>query len=203
MKFQLRTIAAAVALLFASSSFTRAMDITFDFSTLADRQSSYTLTSGAYSLLISNPVNSGLNVTGFFTTDSDGIFLGSAGFTPPFNAGFSMQVTGGPLDFKNYVIGFINPGTVGSFSLTGGTGTSTGNVLDPVGSYNFNGSYRITPGDTVALNASIQSGTLSQIKSITFSTVTVPEPSTYALAAIATGVMAYLARRRKQANKTA
>jgi hypothetical protein len=28
-------------------------------------------------------------------------------------------------------------------------------------------------------------------------TVTVPEPSTYALAAIATGVMAYLARRRK------
>jgi hypothetical protein len=76
-------------------------------------------------------------------------------------------------------------------------------VLNPVGTYNFNGSYRITPGDTVALNASITSGDLSQIKSITFSTVTVPEPSTYALAAIATGVMAYLARRRKQANRTA
>ena len=33
------------------------------------------------------------------------------------------------------------------------------------------------------------------IKSITFSTV--PEPSTWALAAIATGVMAAIARRRK------
>ena len=32
---------------------------------------------------------------------------------------------------------------------------------------------------------------------LAFKTVTVPEPSTYALAAIATGVMAYLARRRK------
>ena len=32
---------------------------------------------------------------------------------------------------------------------------------------------------------------------LAFKTVSVPEPSTYALAAIATGVMAYLARRRK------
>ena len=32
---------------------------------------------------------------------------------------------------------------------------------------------------------------------LAFKPVTVPEPSTYALATIATGVMAYLARRRK------
>jgi len=38
---------------------------------------------------------------------------------------------------------------------------------------------------------------LANPRFITFKPVTVPEPSTYALATIATGVMAYLARRRK------
>jgi hypothetical protein len=199
MKFQLRTIAAAVALLFASSSFTRAVDITFDFSTLTTGQSSYTMTSGAYSLLLSNPVNMGFSST--FLITSNGMDFGIGSITP-LNAGFSMQVTGGPLDFKNYDISFNPAGVPGSFSLTGGTGTSTGNLMNPAGTYNFNGSYRISPGDTVALNASVSKNIF--MKSITFSTVTVPEPSTYALGVIATGVMAYVARRRrKQANKTA
>ncbi len=57
----------------------------------------------------------------------------------------------------------------------------------------------MNPGDTVTLAGTFTSGTnaLSEIKSITFSTVTVPEPSTYALGAIASGVIAVLARRRK------
>jgi len=199
MKFQLRTIAAAVALLFASSSFTRAVDITFDFSTLTTGQSSYTMTSGAYSLLLSNPVNMGNAST--FGTGGGGMWVGTNS-SAPINAGFSMQVTGGPLDFKNYVIPFTSTTVSNNFSLTGGTGTSTGNLLNPTGTYNFNGSYRITPGDTVAFNATISGFVF--MKSITFSTVTVPEPSTYALGVIATGVMAYVARRRrKQANKTA
>ncbi|MCY2934861.1 MAG: PEP-CTERM sorting domain-containing protein [Planctomycetota bacterium] len=37
---------------------------------------------------------------------------------------------------------------------------------------------------------------------LSFKPVTVPEPSSYALAAIATGVMAYLARRRNKARTT-
>ncbi len=41
--------------------------------------------------------------------------------------------------------------------------------------------------------------TASYPKFLAFQPVTVPEPSTYALAAIATGVMAYLARRRNKA----
>jgi hypothetical protein len=176
------------------------VDITFDFSTLTTGQSSYTMTSGAYSLLLSNPVNMG-SFPSLFETTPMGIPIGTGG-SATINAGFSMQVTGGPLDFKNYVIFSSGTGTSDSFSLTGGTGTSTGNLLNPVGTYNFNGSYRITPGDTVALNASVSRRALMQ--SITFSTVTVPEPSTYALGVIATGVMAYVARRRrKQANKTA
>ena len=88
--------------------------------------------------------------------------------------------------------GGINP-----FDLTGGTGTSTGNSLSSVGVFNYNGSYTIAPGQTVRFTSSSSGVSNSQLKYMTFSTV--PEPSTYALGAIATGVMAAVARRRKAA----
>ena len=70
-----------------------------------------------------------------------------------------------------------------------------------LGNVNFNGSYSIAPGQTVSLKATGMQAWdgYSAIQKITFSTVAVPEPSTYALAAIATGVMAAIARRRKAA----
>ena len=194
--FGLRSLVAAMAVVFASFSSTRASDITFNFSTLTSGQSSYVMTSGIYNLTLSNPVNSGSS--GVFRKDSDGIWLGN-GATFVSSAGFDMTVTGGSLQFNSYVIGYRNGGTTGTFSLNGGTGTSTGNTLVPAGTYTFAGTKIMNPGDTVTLAGTFTAGTnvLSEIKSITFSTVTVPEPSTYALGAIASGVIAVLARRRK------
>jgi hypothetical protein len=81
--------------------------------------------------------------------------------------------------------------------LSGGTGTSTNNTLASTGVKNYNGSYSITPGQTVTLTSSYTSGQ-SKIKFMTFSTA-VPEPSTYALGLVATGVLAAVARRRRAA----
>ncbi len=107
-----------------------------------------------------------------------------------------MHLSGGTLDFKSYVINVASEGTVGTFSLSGGTGTSSDNVLDPAGTYAFNGSYSFAPSDTIVLTSTFTSGTVSQIKSITFSTP-VPEPSTYELAAVSTGVIGLISRRCK------
>jgi len=98
----------------------------------------------------------------------------------------------------NYEVGFVQT-AANPFTLTGGTGTSTNNTLASTGVKTYNGSYSIAPGQTVTLTSS---GTtdlkLSQIKYMTFSTV-VPEPSTYALGLVATGVLGAVARRRRAA----
>ena len=99
-------------------------------------------------------------------------------------------------DLNTATVDMLSNVTVTLASTPGtSTGTSTGNKLNPAGTYTFAGTKIISPGDTVSLSGTITSGALSEIKSITFSTV--PEPSTYALGAIATGVMAAIARRRK------
>ena len=192
MRLQLRFIGFVVAMLLAWSPLSSATDITFDFTALPSGLTSYNINSGGYTLTLFNPVNSGVQANQF-ALDPVGILLGV--HPSPFTAGFDMSVTGGSLKYLSYEIGYAGYNTVGDFSLNGGTGTSTGNTLNPAGSYNFAGSKIINPGDTVTLTASFTAGSISQIKFITFSTV--PEPSTYALAAIATGVMAAIARRRK------
>jgi hypothetical protein len=113
--FGLRSLVAAMAVVFASFSSTRASDITFNFSTLTSGQSSYVMTSGIYNLTLSNPVNSGSS--GGFRKDSDGIWLGN-GATLVSSTGFDMSVTGGSLQFNSYVIGYRNGGTTGTFCST-------------------------------------------------------------------------------------
>jgi hypothetical protein len=53
-----------------------------------------------------------------------------------------------------------------------------------------------TTGAYTTLTAVTGLGTIT-IEAMSYAPATVPEPSTYALAAIATGVMAAIARRRK------
>lgn len=198
MRLQLRFLLAAVAIGFLNPM-AQATDITFDFRGSRFNHTSLSLTSNGYTLNLTNPVNMGNNGSLFFI-DSDGLGVGYAGGPVPQTASFDMQVTGGPLQFKSYDIPYLISGTVGTFSLTGGTGTSTGNPLNPTGTYSFAGTKIISPGDTVTLNALFNLGPnpFSQIGSITFSTVTVPEPSTYALGAISVMTLGFMARRRRR-----
>ncbi len=85
-----------------------------------------------------------------------------------------------------------------SFNLTGGMWTSNGNTFTANTTLNYNGSYRLDGSQTVSYSM-VNFGS-STFDDVTFNALTftvVPEPSTYALAAIATGVMAAIARRRK------
>jgi sugar lactone lactonase YvrE len=89
---------------------------------------------------------------------------------------------------------YVSSGSIGSTNLSGPYGLafdSTGNLYaanngnSTISKFNSSGTF-LTSWSTGATP-----------RFLAFKPVTVPEPSTYALAAIATGVMAYLARRRK------
>lgn len=199
MRLHLRSLMAVFAIAACVSPVTRSGDITFDFSTADFEDSDLTIsrTVAGVTLTLLNPVG---NST--FWTDDDGVYIGALP-TDTIPYGFDMQVSGSELSFKTYVVGWvglsdatITGGPTSPFSLTGGTGVSTGNSMAALGTYNFAGPYTISPGQTVTLMSSLIPGrNFNQILSMTFSTV--PEPSTYALGAIATGVMAAVARRRK------
>jgi hypothetical protein len=163
----------------------RAVDITFDFTGQTSPVSSFTLSNSGFDLTLSNP-----NVGSFQSIAGNGLWMGQAG-----PESFNIQVAGGTLFFKNYTVGSVFAGGIQPFDLTGGTGTSTGNSLSTAGVLNYNGSYSINTSQTVTLTSGEINVQASYLKAMTFSTV--PEPSTYALAAIATGVMGVLARRRK------
>ena len=189
--FGLRSLVAAVAVVcsLAAGQSARAVDITFDMSQFAGQSSPRSLTSGGYTLLF---------------TYTFGTFAGTpSGFEVDENATFSISKTAGATDliFKSYtMIGADNySGNPLSFNLTGGTGTSNGNTFTANTTLNYNGNYSLVGSQTVTYSpVNFQAGSEDDevtFNSLTFSTV--PEPSTYALGAIATGVMAAIARRRK------
>lgn len=178
----------AVVLTMTNSSLVQATDIVFDLTGQTSPVTSFSLTNSGYTLTFSNP-----NIGNFQALGGNGIEFGGGIFPTVFN----IQVSGGSLMFKNYEVGAIFFGGLNPFTLTGGTGTSTGNLLDSTGVKAFNGPYSISTTQTVVFTTSQTATSFAnaQIKNMTFSTV--PEPSTYALGAIATGVMAAVARRRK------
>jgi len=185
MRNLLSPLAALAILVSAFGPTARAVNITFDFTTGVDETTTFTQTVAGYTLTLSNPVGTKFNFA------ATGMIIGDTGYPPNWALSqFDIQVTGGPLVFLNYEVGFARSTSPAfPFDLNGGTGTSTGNSLASVGVFNFNGSKLIAPGDTVTfLSAGTTDMYDSTIKKFTFSTV--PEPSTYALGAIATGVMA-------------
>ncbi|MEI7923418.1 MAG: PEP-CTERM sorting domain-containing protein [Planctomycetota bacterium] len=177
---RLGQMALGLLVAFAGSASTNASDITFDLSS-GVTGSNFSKTVSGYTLTFLNPTG------GTFYGDSSGLYISSA------YMGFAIQVTGNALIYKNYEISSIGGLGAVPFDLSGGTGTSTGNSLT-VGVHSYNSSYSMSPGQTVSLFSNTSSG-YSQMQYMTFTTV--PEPSTYALAVIATGVMAAVARRRK------
>ena len=132
--------------------------------------------------------------------DQDGLGLGTAGSVmQSTTTSFQLQVTGGTVQFKSYLISYENTATA-TFSLSGGSGTSTNNPFNTTGTFTANGNWSLASGETGTLTAGSFIGVqMSQLKSMTFSIVPVPEPSTYALAAIATGVLGAVARRQRKA----
>lgn len=173
----------------------RASDITFDLTSGVGGESTVSKTVSGYTMTLTP---TGTNSA--FSGDSDGLGIGSFGADSYVN-GFQIQVTGGSLSFLNYTVGYIGELPANPFALTGGTGTSNNNTLATTGLKTYNGSYSIAPGQTVSLTSTGTTDSyLSQIKYMTFTVVPVPEPSTYALAAIATVVLGAVARRRKARN---
>ncbi len=184
--------AIGLMVLLAGSASLPAVDITYDLSTIAPwNQATASLTSGGYTLRFGSNIN--------FLIGSGGANFGIA---MDRDVTFTIQKTAGPTDliFKSYKTGYVTntSGNTISFDLTGGTGTSNGNLLPNTSTSNYNGSYSLVGSQVVTFSPQNFGATNNDnlfMTSLTFSTV--PEPSTYALAAIATGVMAAIARRRK------
>ena len=191
--FGLRSLVAAVAVVcsLAAGQSARAVDVTFDLRQLVGELSPKSLTSGGYTLQF-NLIGSGF---GFSGTINGGVSVDA-------NSTFSISKTAGATDllFKSYTLKNVNNDSSNSlsFNLTGGTGTSTGNTITAFTTLNYNGSYSLVGSQTVTYSMVNFGSTMDDdvtFNALTFSTV--PEPSTYALGAIATGVMAAIARRRK------
>lgn len=173
----------------------RASDITFDLTSGVNGQSTFSKTVSGITLSFLNP-----NIGPYFMGDQDGLGLGTAGSVmQSTTTSFQLQVTGGTVQFKSYLISYENTATA-TFSLSGGSGTSTNNPFNTTGTFTANGNWSLASGETGTLTAGpFAAGEMGQLKSMTFSTVPVPEPSTYALAAIATGVLGAVARRQRKA----
>jgi hypothetical protein len=171
----------------------RAIDITFDLSSGVSNLSTFSKTVSGITLTFLNP-----NIGPNFKGDSDGLGLGNASsFMPSTTTSFQLQVTGGTVQFKSYLITY-EESTSATFSLSGGSGTSTNNPFNSTGTFTANGNWSLASGETGTLTAGpFTVGELSQLNSMTFSIVPVPEPSTYALGLVATGVLAAVARRRR------
>ena len=190
--FGLRSVVAVVCSLVAGQS-ARATDITFDLTQLVGQSSPYSLTSGGYTLLFT--------LTGGFS-NFDGM---PGGVEFDSDATFSISKTAGATDllFKSYTlsnVGNYSGNTPLSFNLTGGTGTSTGNTFTANTTLNYNGNYSLVGSQTVTYSMVNFGDIGGDNDAVTFNSLTftaVPEPSTYALGAIASGVMAAVARRRK------
>ena len=89
-------------------------------------------------------------------------------------------------------------------NVTPGAGTNVWTILNLTITGLASGQYQITLGNSEYTNSSTPSGTTGPAPSMTGGLITVnaapvPEPSTWALAAIATAALAALARRRQRA----
>jgi|GEM_PF-3154820 len=179
-----------------------AADITFDFTGGIHGQSSFSKTASGYTLTFSSP-----SPTSFFEGDSDGLAIGNIHGNVVNQ--FQIVLTGGPVTdallFKNYQVGFVaGTGTRAAepFTLTGGTGSSTNNNLASVATFDFDGTFSISQGQTVIFSSpgTTASNVLSQINFMTFTVVPVPEPSTYFLGTIAAATMTWQVRKRRKAS---
>lgn len=190
--------AVLVMLLLCASSNLRATDITFIFGSAENELSVITKTDApsGVTLTLLNPSD---RTT--FRADNDGLGVGlQASFISGADLlSFQLQVTGGMITLKSYSLGYVNAGATGAtFSMSGGSGSSSGNSLASTGSFSANGNWSLTPSQTGTLTATgFGTSGLAQFKSMTFAVTPVPEPCTYALGATAAGVMVFATRRRK------
>lgn len=176
-----------------------AADVTFTFDAGDNGLTTISKTVDSITLILSNP-----STKTTFRSDSDGLGVGygpeGSSFIDGELSSFQLQVTGAYLTFVSYQLGWAYSSPNMNFSMSGGSGTSTANPLQTVGTYTPNGNWGLAPSQTGTMTISgfgTDDSDFAQFKSMTFSYIPVPEPSTYALGAIATGVMAFAARRRK------
>ena len=177
------TIAASVAT-FASTNLNTPRGLAFDTSgnLYAANYSNSTISkfdsSGVYQSNITSNLNS---PTGLAIDSSGNLYAANIG-----NSTISKFNSSGA---------YVSSGSIPSTNLTGPFGLaidSSGNLYaanygnSTISKFDSSGSF-LTSWSTGSAKPSF----------LAFKPVSVPEPSTYALAAIATGVMAYLARRRK------
>lgn len=191
-----RIVSALVILVLSTSSNLHAADLTYTYGAGDNELSVISKTVSGVTLTLLNP-----SARTTFRTDGDGLGVGLQGIFlsgAPLTS-FQLQVAGGSLALKSYVLGYTDRSSAATFSMSGGSGTSTGNSLGSTGNFNASGNWILAPGDTGTLTASGfdtgSAGGIAQFASITFTVV--PEPSTYALGVTAAGVMAFAARRRK------
>ena len=183
MRLQLRSLVAAVALLFAASPFAGAVDLLFV--TLSDNTIVKYDTTG----------NVGAAIQATQTT-----FVSSNLNNPQ---GLAFDISG------NLYAANANNSTISKFNSSDGYLISISGNLNVPYSLAFDSSgnlYAANFGDST-ISKFNSSGTFltswstgsAKPQFLAFKPVSVPEPSTYAMAAIATGVMAAVARRRKAA----
>ncbi|MCY2934688.1 MAG: PEP-CTERM sorting domain-containing protein [Planctomycetota bacterium] len=107
---------------------------------------------------------------------------------------------------NNTIVSFDTTGNVGSTIAASVATFASTNLISPQGlAFDSSGNLYATNSSNNTISKFNSSGSFLTSWStgaaapifLAFKPVSVPEPSTYALAAIATGVMAYLARRRK------
>jgi hypothetical protein len=185
----------AVMICFLTSSGLQAGIITFTFDGFDNGKKVISKTDSGVTLTLSNPVD------GPFYADPDGIGLGLSNIIL-FDrdiTNFDLEITGGVGRLIGYSVGYSFDAPLAYFSMSGGSGSST-NGLGSTGSLTANGDWRLAPGQIGTLSAdNFYSGGFAQIKSLTFdvspAVAAVPEPST--LGAIAAGLAAVVARRRR------
>ena len=132
--------------------------------------------------------------------DGDGIFLDE---TPNQFDSSSFDISfDSTIEFDSYEIGFINPGVVGTFSLSNPNGAdSTGNPLNPVGTFSFNNPFILSAGQTATFNVTSLTGAtpLSQLRTITVNPAQDPQPTPEPSTLISLGLLslgAFAAKRK-------
>ncbi len=129
--------------------------------------------------------------------DGDGILVDE---TPTSSRSSSFDISfDSTIEFDSYEIGFINSGVVGTFSLSNPNGAdSTGNPLNPVGTFSFNNPFILSAGQTATLNVTSSTG-LSQIRTITVNPAQDPQPTPEPSTLISLGLLslgAFAAKRK-------
>jgi hypothetical protein len=193
LRKQLATFFASLAMTILPAHFATATDLYWEWSFTANSalQKGYFVTNGG-PFTSSNPSSATYNVTNFIVSQSSNptIPVGSVTNTP--------ISTGGIYLISQPTVSFVwNNSLNRSTLMQRDNGTLTnGFGFDKVGGgpedrWTFFADNSIMLGRVGGSNGSFQPLSLQAV------TTPVPEPSTYALAVIATGVMAFVARRRK------